>query len=582
MALTKGEILRDTFSVKNYGAKGDGVTDDTASIQAALNAAGEYSEVVFPPGIYKVTDTVTLGGGSSVKQHVRLNGVGCKLIQDTTLKKTLKLSYVYDVEVFGFEIVGKGNEVIDTGTSWNGVAGIYIENSTNVRVHHNFLNNHAGGGIRWATETTGGGTTYPGSGTVCQDINISHNTVRGMGTSSISALDNKFDSGIGNTSSANYVDIVITDNDVSEHAFGINASAILAGSCNITNNYVHDIRGQHGIYANPISNGSISNNTIRNCRGNGIKVQIRDDVAFNSQSLANLTVNGNSIMTCDIHGIEFTGAVATARRFADTCVISNNSILSLAVNGARGIQLLAFDGVVKDNTISKVKGYGIYGDSVAGTISGNDVEDIDYNGAYLAVKQSAELQFNNNTFTDCTLNTQSIAGSDTRVQYYVNAVATYSSTSLYIEGNTFKSETTETADYDNPIKIASGIAQYIGRNTNNTDHAFSFGGTKKYLNQTGFSKIPAQTKTGAGAIDVTRGEEIVWIVTDSADALTLPDGTEQQKLYIIMKTDAGTGTLTPSNLGNGTTITFDDVGDSAHLIFTNSNWYFMGGTATLA
>lgn len=49
-----------------------------------------------------------------------------------------------------------------------------------------------------------------------------------------------------------------------------------------------------------------------------------------------------------------------------------------------------------------------------------------------------------------------------------------------------------------------------------------------------------------------------------------------------MKTDAGTGTLTPSNLGNGTTITFDDVGDSAHLIFTNSNWYFMGGTATLA
>jgi len=49
-----------------------------------------------------------------------------------------------------------------------------------------------------------------------------------------------------------------------------------------------------------------------------------------------------------------------------------------------------------------------------------------------------------------------------------------------------------------------------------------------------------------------------------------------------MKTDLGDGTLTPTNLGNGTTITFDDAGDSAHLIFTNAARYFMGGTATLA
>jgi len=49
-----------------------------------------------------------------------------------------------------------------------------------------------------------------------------------------------------------------------------------------------------------------------------------------------------------------------------------------------------------------------------------------------------------------------------------------------------------------------------------------------------------------------------------------------------MKTDGGVGTLTPTSLGNGTTLTFDDVGDSAHLYFTNSAWHFMGGTATLA
>lgn len=88
-----------------------------------------------------------------------------------------------------------------------------------------------------------------------------------------------------------------------------------------------------------------------------------------------------------------------------------------------------------------------------------------------------------------------------------------------------------------------------------------------------------QTLSGAGAVDVTSA--ITHIVTDSADALTLADGTEGQVKYIVMKTDLGAGTITPTNLGNGSTIVFDDVGDSAHLVFTNGAWHFMGGTATL-
>ena len=89
-----------------------------------------------------------------------------------------------------------------------------------------------------------------------------------------------------------------------------------------------------------------------------------------------------------------------------------------------------------------------------------------------------------------------------------------------------------------------------------------------------------QTRTGAGAVDITSA--ITWIVTDSVDALTLADGEEGQEKFIVMKTDVGDGTLTPDSLGNGTTITFDDVGDSASLLFTNGSWHFMGGTATLA
>jgi len=43
-----------------------------------------------------------------------------------------------------------------------------------------------------------------------------------------------------------------------------------------------------------------------------------------------------------------------------------------------------------------------------------------------------------------------------------------------------------------------------------------------------------------------------------------------------MKTDGGDGTLTPSNFAQGTTITFNDVGDSAQLLFTNASWHIVG------
>ena len=55
--------LRETVSVKDYGAVGDGVTDDTAAIQACINAveASTYGGVVYlPTGTYKVTSNLTV------------------------------------------------------------------------------------------------------------------------------------------------------------------------------------------------------------------------------------------------------------------------------------------------------------------------------------------------------------------------------------------------------------------------------------------------------------------------------------------------------------------------------------------
>jgi len=88
-----------------------------------------------------------------------------------------------------------------------------------------------------------------------------------------------------------------------------------------------------------------------------------------------------------------------------------------------------------------------------------------------------------------------------------------------------------------------------------------------------------QTLTDAGAVTLT--ELITLVVTTTASALTLADGSEGQEKHIVMITDAGAATLTPTSFANGTTIVFDDAGDSIHLLFTSGSWHDQGGSATV-
>jgi len=80
--------LQESVSVKDFGAVGDGVTDDTAAIQAAINhaASNQIITVFFPAGIYNFTklylnyDAVNNPGYPSQDDYrgrIRLQGVGC-------------------------------------------------------------------------------------------------------------------------------------------------------------------------------------------------------------------------------------------------------------------------------------------------------------------------------------------------------------------------------------------------------------------------------------------------------------------------------------------------------------------------
>jgi len=60
--------------------------------------------------------------------------------------------------------------------------------------------------------------------------------------------------------------------------------------------------------------------------------------------------------------------------------------------------------------------------------------------------------------------------------------------------------------------------------------------------------------------------------TAGAHAGAMANGTNGQIKIITMITDGGNSVVTPAALAGYTNITFNDVGDSATLVFTNSNW----------
>ena len=67
-----------------------------------------------------------------------------------------------------------------------------------------------------------------------------------------------------------------------------------------------------------------------------------------------------------------------------------------------------------------------------------------------------------------------------------------------------------------------------------------------------------------------------------AEALTVAAGTQGQLLMIVLIVDGGgTGTIAASS-SVADTIAFADAEDTAQLLFTNSKWHFMGGTATVS
>ena len=86
-----------------------------------------------------------------------------------------------------------------------------------------------------------------------------------------------------------------------------------------------------------------------------------------------------------------------------------------------------------------------------------------------------------------------------------------------------------------------------------------------------------QQLSGPGTIDVT--SLITEITTTGADAYTFANGTLGQLKIILMAVNGGVGTVTPTSISGGTTLTFDAVGESITMVYTSVGWIRTAGAA---
>ncbi len=345
-----------TASVKTYGATGDGVTDDTAAIQAAIDAVGGTGgTLLVPDGVYMINAVVAGSKGLVLRSDMTLRlspGAVLKaLANGSDGYAILYLPAVKNVTITGGALEGdRGAHTAATGESG---MGILIASSERVCV----------AGIT-ARECWGDGF-YVGGATGCRDITFCH---------------------------------VVADHNRRQGLSVVKADGVLVRHSTFKN--TQGTLPECGIDIEPNAGETVANMRIQDCAFlNNSGSGIQNGVALantGSSYVRDVVIEGNVITGNGFGaagggpgggGIEISNTAG--HRVVDNAIRDNNNWGVRLRDNADGT-------VVSGNVVSGTKKDGIYVDpTIAGyVITDNTVTDNARYGIYLGSGSSGTLSGN--------------------------------------------------------------------------------------------------------------------------------------------------------------------------------------------
>jgi len=136
MALTKATysmIDGAPVNVLDFGATGDGVTDDTAAIQAAINSLPAGGVVYFPLGVYRTTATINISARGvtlqgQIQTTTNADEGNCRILVDHDLGAGIRI-FAYNTTLDTLIITGSASRLAAgfTGTNSQPNFGVWIE-----------------------------------------------------------------------------------------------------------------------------------------------------------------------------------------------------------------------------------------------------------------------------------------------------------------------------------------------------------------------------------------------------------------------------------------------------------------------
>jgi hypothetical protein len=409
-ARTVNDKLQESLSVKDFGAVGNGIADDTTAIQAAINIG---KSVFFPGGQYKITASLTpsatyqtffgAGDATIVQGAKNINCFTVSNSEGITIRNLnfqggngalTEDDYEANHAVYGVSAL---NLTIENCRIYQFyMCGIQLRQQKNVLIADNFIYGNWYGDPS-ASDITLYNAVSNGSNVIIRNNFCLSNNSQGV---YISALGGDRDVIItGN--------VVNTLNNVWQEQTDYSTNMGTPPAVKFSNTLLYRRNGIVASYAGDTEGKVIiSNNIIRNTMWNGVYRNNTNDtigpviVTSNIISMTSLGLETNGLSA----GINF---VFTG----NSCVVANNLITNVgsATSGPKAAIQFAGQGTISSaflisNNTAKNCGYGVYAYSKAIkelSITGNSFYDMSVQGLYLAygggsVSDYCSVQVTNN------------------------------------------------------------------------------------------------------------------------------------------------------------------------------------------